>query len=140
MILVVDSVASNLSKSKDAKKTMHKQIIFLSLFLVTSHSAPSIKKRSIPATSTNQKRGKCSGSALNFFRYVVSLDDCIEKCDNDIRCSYYSYHFKEDGPHHAHCYLYSESECSTVRYDQEGSHWSYGHPPRRTPTVFFRAS
>ena len=102
---------------------------------------------SAPSPVSIARRGQCTGLAFNYIRSVANIQECLQHCDCDERCHHYSYH-QGEGPHHTHCYLYQA--CSSVRYDNDGSHWSSG-PRSTTPTcpssplippmtAFFRAS
>ena len=83
---------------------------------------------SFPSSTTNQRSGRCRGSAVNYLVSVSSLRECVEACDKDERCCHYSHH-KSVASHqdHEHCLLFGAEACdvSDLMYTSSG-HWITG--------------
>ena len=77
--------------------------------------------------------GRCGGEAVNYLVSVSSHRDCLDACNNDERCCYYSHHRSDEShPDHDNCYLYSATECDTedLIYSEPGSDWRTGDRSR----------
>ena len=121
--------------------------LILNIFLVSILLAAAT---SFPASTANQRPGRCRGQAVNYHVSVTNLRDCVEACDKDERCCYYSLHQSvASHPDHNHCLLFRAEECDVadLMYSANG-HWVTGHrtkvavscPHSRVQMPLFRAT
>ncbi len=122
--------------------------LILNLFLISILMAAAT---SFPSSTANHQRsGRCRGEAVNYHVSVSHLRDCVEACDKDERCCYYSLHRSvASHPDHNHCLLFRAEECDVTDLMYSGSgHWVTGHrtkaavtcPHSRVQMPLFRAT
>lgn len=81
------------------------------------------------SSTSTQVTGRCTGRAINYLISIPNLQDCLEACDNDERCCYFSHHKSDDRhPYHNHCLLFSAGHCDLedLIYSGAQSHWFSG--------------
>ena len=80
---------------------------------------------------------RCQGSAVNYLISISSHQGCLDACNRDDRCSYYSHLSSDDShPDHNTCYLFTSEECDMEKLllDECRCRYSQWRTGKRTTT------